>query len=371
MELRDITTWLNDIQSRPAEPRRVAHALTRSPTSIASMVVIGQFYRAIEARFVTPRRRQLTPVQMEAIRAACDFAVAGGLNALCFSTLNRVTLALQLVARVLDSSLVCQGQYQLCGPAAVVVTLASDAPLRYVIACTELADRGTTRIHNWQITPAVDICNAIPNGPAADWIMCASFRADDRALTDAMYGTCGPEDVFRFLCSSGYRKVILVTDFPSSIVRCEPPRLIPPNIHTGDRVQLVRDMVTLINGGWRAVMFVFGNMNQALAGAAQGESMRLQMPDSYGQAVRNQAQQQAELALRVPNPSLFSLVWGVLTGTAAAHTMHVTFVSHARIDENYIKLSCVNFGQHQRWVTFPLVDFANKFVGYAAASDIA
>jgi len=370
MTLQEIIHWLDEVMVRPAEPRRVAHELNRCSTNAASAEVIGQFQQAIALRFVTPRRRQLDQVQLEAIRVACDFAAAGGPNALAFPQLNRVTVALQLVARVIDPSLVHQGQYQLCGPAAVAISLVREAPLRYVTACTELADQGRTQLHNRQVAPSDAVRNALPNGTAADWIMCASLRADDRAITDGMYGTCGPEDVFRFLCDCGFRKVILAVDFPTSMVRCQPPQLIPDSGSTADRVRLLRDMVNLAGNGWRTVMFVYGAMTEALGAASTGEIQRLLVPDATGQMIRDRAQATAEVALRTPNPGLVGLFWKMVTGNLGAHTMHVTFVSHARIEGDDIKISCVNFGQHQRWLTFPLVDFANKFVGYAAATDI-
>jgi hypothetical protein len=366
----EISTWLQDRLGQPAPPRKAAEELNRCTSTSASTVQWGILFRSIEARFCTKARKQFSDQQMAAIRDAADFG-AGTSNAAAFPNLNRARISFQLMARVIDPSLVNQGRYQLCGPAAIVVSLARSHPERYVAACAELADRGRTTIGQWLIQPS-DLIRRNMSPQEADWVLCASIRADTRALTDSMYGVSGADQIFDWLRRCGYQRVLLAVNFPLRRVRSEPVGLMPPGLDGSDKAAMVRTMADLTQRGWGVFLLAFGAMPTALDAVSTAGQMRLNMEAAGlpAAAQYNQTMQNTAANLRTENPSLLTLGWKMLTGTAAAHTMHVTYVSVARVQGQEIQLNCANFGRSQQWVKLPFDAFVNKFCGFAAASDL-
>jgi hypothetical protein len=373
MNIDEINLWLKDTLSRPAAPRTVAEELDRCTSVEGSLSMWDELYRSLGIRFYNERRKQLTAPQMKALRAAATYGAKGG-NALCFTNLNRAQIALQLMARVIDPGKINQGSFNLCGPAAVIVSLAKDHPIRYVDTCAQLADQGQVIINQWTITPKPDVRNHQPaeRNQQADWVLCASVRADDRAITEMLYGSSGADQIFDFLCSCGYRRVIMRVDFPTKIVKAMPTGMLPPRFSNVDKTLLARTMADLAGGGWSIVMFTHGEMKDALSAVAAADQFR-RLDPSLGEAAeesRHRTYQQHTTNLRTANISQRQLIWKALTGQVSAHMLHIMFVSNAYIQSNEIRLSCVNFGKHQQWVTLPLDAFVNKFIGFAAASDI-
>lgn len=375
--MNDIISWLQSAEGKSATCNRVAKELNLFRESSVSSKQWVSFSVELEQNLLQGIVVKVTNNQWLAIKQSLEFACGVGEFTLCFPNIHRLSLAVQLIARVLDHSLIHQGNYQLCGPAAVVVSMVRMNPKQYVDLAIALADKGRAKLKHWDIEPNEAIRAHNPEqGKLADWMVCASIRADTKAISDSSYGVSGAEDMFSWLCRLGYEKAYMMLDFPNKVVKSHPPKLIPAKAAFGSKQLMLRDMIELSRTGWQVIFLSW----QEMCSVAQ-ELGKIQITkhafedDPVGnEMILNQLSVQADGAierLKAKNPSKIALLGKQLVGKLSRHTQHVMYIDSIEMAGNNVKVSFITYGEALNVVSIPTDLFINKMVGFIAVSDIA
>lgn len=374
MTIDEIIQWLQDKAVRPAPPARIASELSTCNTTNMDAARYDNLLAGLRLRFFSAARRQFSQAQDDAIVIATRFGKGAGATATAFPNLNRHKIAVQLVSRIIDPSLLNQGGTNLCGPASVVMALIKNNPVLYAQTCITLADHGTAPLGTLTLRPRVEILNYNrTNPPEADWIMCASLRNDTTAVTDALHGLSGPDQMFAWLTGSGYSKVVMLVEFPVKTCQLAPAGILPVDASM-TKENMVKLMADLSARDWKIFLFAFGDIATATRTLDAQQQSILDNSDnprnlgvaeeSYNRALATETQN-----LRSQNLSRVQLAWNVLRGRTAQHTFHLTYVDRVRVVDENVELSCYNWGSNSRWVKLPFEGFVNKFCGFAAATD--
>src|SRR5262245_19080085 len=122
--------------------------------------------------------------QSDAIQLVNQFAANTEFrSAFVFLSGQRQAVANSLIQRINNPDLIAQRETSLCGPSALIRTLAYDDPVTYARAATELYDTGETWIGTMHLAPSATLrAYALPAGAAvdpADWILAAGVRDSD------------------------------------------------------------------------------------------------------------------------------------------------------------------------------------------------
>jgi hypothetical protein len=132
--------------------------------------------------------RPLLPVSH---RGALDriLVFAANEGQLSFSHFRRLTVALQLIQRLIWPEIVQQKSTEFCGPTAFVINFCRTQPLAWSDLAANLAERGTARVGSLDLAPGSGVrgreSTNIAHMAEADWILIASLR--DTVSTDAAH----------------------------------------------------------------------------------------------------------------------------------------------------------------------------------------
>ncbi len=101
---------------------------------------------------------------------------------------NRATISVQIKDRVNSPYLIDQGYSSLCGPAAILYSLAKKEPLVYAQYIVDLYDNGKAKLGSLDIEPGTDTKNynlPITSGMSeVDWIGLAGLRNSENDFLD-------------------------------------------------------------------------------------------------------------------------------------------------------------------------------------------
>lgn len=130
-----------------------------------------------------------------------------------FRMLDIYQVVYELTLRVLDPKRIDQGAFGLCGPAALATLLAKTEPVTYIQLAVELLTTGRSHVRGFSLTPGEEIQRYRPSGtPQADWLVLASLRSSDQALTSntvtGEYGGTTFFDMMGWLKQAGFGVVV-------------------------------------------------------------------------------------------------------------------------------------------------------------------
>lgn len=195
-------------------------------------------------------------VASKAANKICDFLKLEGNGV--FPKLDRDVVGVELLMRISEPGIIAQKASSLCGPAALLYSIASHRPLRYVEFATDLYDKGRGRIGELVITPGTETRQYDPKnsatkktGPiaAADWLTLASIRdsenwfLDYEAASDKVAGITMPSSLAKWFIQAGFRDVKNVT-----------------NVVFTKGQNALDDVQNLLSKGYRVCLFVHKNM---------------------------------------------------------------------------------------------------------------
>src|SRR5579872_4965096 len=126
-----------------------------------------------------------SPSPMALANARID-TFASGSGGGAFKKIARAAVAAGLRERVQDPNGIKQGSSSLCGPAALIRTIAFTDPVAYVAFVTSLYDTGHGQLGDLKVTAGGDLLGYAPgsNVPAVDWIPLASIRDSENWFFD-------------------------------------------------------------------------------------------------------------------------------------------------------------------------------------------
>jgi hypothetical protein len=133
-----------------------------------------------------------------------------------FVHIVRGDVANGLLARVDHPELISQRASSLCGPSAVVFSLASRDPVAYVRFVIALYEKGVARLNRLEVSAGKDLREYDPKGriDPADWIAVASLRDSDnwffdyQSVDNAFAGITLPSHLQAWFTKIGYSEVI-------------------------------------------------------------------------------------------------------------------------------------------------------------------
>jgi hypothetical protein len=115
---------------------------------------------------------------------ACDFLAGSGAGR--FRHLDRDEVGVGMLMRITKPSLVDQDEGSLCGPAALLFGVLTDAPIAYARYAIDLFEKGKAKLHKLEIEPGADCRNFQPPASMAhvDWLTMASLRDSENYFLD-------------------------------------------------------------------------------------------------------------------------------------------------------------------------------------------
>jgi hypothetical protein len=165
----------------------------------------------------------------EAEARALAFASRHGRGA--FKALSRQQVARGAIARLHDPNRIAQGASSLCGPAALVRSVAAVDPVGYVDYVTQLFEFGRAKLHSLEVEAGEDLRAYDPGNQLdhADWIALASLRDsenyffDYQAVDNEFAGITLPSHLEGWFHKVGFTRVVndtnLIIDKDVSNVR--------------------------------------------------------------------------------------------------------------------------------------------------------
>lgn len=349
----------------------VAQALTRNPLA-REIDTCSEDPGIVSLRRLDTKIRTLaglTANDLQALNVVRDFFNRPG--NLRFRHISRPEVAMGLMARILDPSLVNQQAFGMCGPAAVAISAVTSRKLDYVRFVTSLAERGEGSLGNF-IRPVAAVLEYDASGqmPPADWIPLASLRNDPACLqagfNTATYGGSSGDEVFQWLRQSGYSKVLMYSVNPwDRKTLCFPPRLVPT-----ETVPDADELITLASGlsarGWNLFMMAYMNVSRAIeqiASAAPFQGM------GDGSAYRRMVTQ-AEEGLTGEAPGRMGMVRDLVMG--GGQERHWTFVeSLTKLPNGNVRITVCNHGRRDSNVEISAARMGRWLLGFAACTDVA
>lgn len=163
-----------------------------------------------------------------AAEIVCDFLK--GSSGTYFPHLDRNAVGVGLLMRIANPGLMNQGDAPLCGPTALIHTLATDHPGQYARFAIDLYEKGKAKLGRLTIEPGKDVRSHKPAGiPQVDWLTMASIRDSENWFFDYQSVTGGeipnpfvdtegwrgmtmPNELARWFQKAGYSDVRNVTN---------------------------------------------------------------------------------------------------------------------------------------------------------------
>lgn len=131
-----------------------------------------------------------------------------------FSGVSRADVYRQVEDRVVDPSLIRQGDASLCGPAVVTHILAKTRPGEYERYVKKLFETGDASVGELRVRPGEDCRAHTPSGiAAADWVALAGLRDSENIIfdydevSDQVAGITFPGSIASWLKRMGYTGV--------------------------------------------------------------------------------------------------------------------------------------------------------------------
>jgi hypothetical protein len=137
-----------------------------------------------------------------------------------FPNLNQNEIGAGLLMRIAHPGILDQGAASLCGPTALMHSVASDRPGEYARFAIDLYEYGKAKLGRLMIEPGKDARNYSPNGkiPPVDWLTMASIRDSENAFFDyddadkEFAGITLPGELANWFRRAGYSDVKNVTN---------------------------------------------------------------------------------------------------------------------------------------------------------------
>lgn len=299
-----------------------------------------------------------------------------------FTKLDRATVAVQLLARVLNNSLVSQESFGICGPAAIAMETAHNRPLEYCKIATQLAEDGQSMLGKLVLKPNQRILDYDPGKsiPQVDWMVCASIRNEstnlEKEFSKEVYGGSTLEEVFHWMVKAGYRNVIGVChQVFAQAVFAHPSGIRPPGLLPEDKDGAFRTLKELRAKGWHIFMGCNMSLQNGIQQMKMGETFAREMEG--GEAVLEQTKKKVVESLGTENLGRFqtlvkvgkSLVTGGSVGEG--HWVYLEQLDTAMLDESMFTVTVCSHGQRFRSVNVPAAGFINKYYGFVAVTDLA
>ena len=119
-----------------------------------------------------------------AAQMVCDFLERSGAGK--FPNLDRDEVGVGMLMRITKPSLVDQDEGSLCGPAALLFSVLTDAPIAYARYAIDLFEKGKAKLYKLEIEPSTDCRNFRPPASMAhvDWLTMASLRDSENYFLD-------------------------------------------------------------------------------------------------------------------------------------------------------------------------------------------
>ena len=149
----------------------------------------------------------------EAAGMVCDFLEGSGASR--FPHLDRDEVGVGILMRIANPAIIRQDEASLCGPAALLFSVASDNPGAYTRYALDLYEKGKARLGRLEIEPGED-CRSYQPPPTmdhADWLTLASIRDSENWFLDydtadkEMAGITSPMELTNWFEDSGYTDV--------------------------------------------------------------------------------------------------------------------------------------------------------------------
>jgi hypothetical protein len=152
--------------------------------------------------------------RLEAEARAFAFAARTGRGA--FKASSREQVARGAIERVMDPNRIAQGASSLCGPSALLRSVASVDPVGYVDYITQLFEFGRARLRKLEVEAGEDLRDYDPGNQLdhADWIGLASLRDsenfffDYQAVENEFAGITLPSHLEGWFSKAGFTRVI-------------------------------------------------------------------------------------------------------------------------------------------------------------------
>jgi hypothetical protein len=115
----------------------------------------------------------------------CNFLKRSGTT--YFPKLHRDKVGIGLLMRIANPSILRQGRASLCGPAAMLHSLASDRPGEYARFAMDLFEEGKAKVGRLFVKPGPGVRNFLPEPRAisqVDWLTMASLRDSENWFLD-------------------------------------------------------------------------------------------------------------------------------------------------------------------------------------------
>lgn len=239
---------------------------TRSRTmSPRSKRLLEAFVKAVEKSAPAKGPFQLPQAgQRVAADAICNFLKRSG--GTYFPHLSRDDVGIGLLMRVANPGLIRQGRTSLCGPAALLFNVATDAPAYYARFGIELFEEGRGIIYRLVVKPGPD-CREYQPDPShidpVDWLTLASIRDSENwffdydtikpgegvTFFDLTAGPNLPNEVVRWFQLAGFRDVVSDTNLTTATAPLQ-----------DGRIEVVNN---LLARGYRVVLLIDPNMLEA------------------------------------------------------------------------------------------------------------
>jgi hypothetical protein len=186
-----------------------------------------------------------------AAEMVCDFLERSGASK--FPNLDRDEVGVGMLMRITNPGLVDQDEGSLCGQAALLFGVLSDAPIAYAQYSIDLFEKGKAKLYKLEIEPSKDCRNYRPPASMAhvDWLTMASLRDSENYFLDydtvakELAGITLPKELSRWFQRAGFSDIRY--DF---------------NAVANKGLNTVEDANQLFYQGYRVCLFIGANMVQ-------------------------------------------------------------------------------------------------------------
>jgi hypothetical protein len=192
----------------------------------------------------------------------CDFLERSGAGR--FPNLERDEVGVGMLMRICNPSILDQDKGSLCGPAAMLFGVLSDAPIAYARYAIDLFEKGKAKLYKLEIEPSKDCRNFRPPSSMAhvDWLTMASLRDSENWFLDFdsvsfkgdVAGITTPQELVRWFRRAGF------SDIRNGVTDGVLPeqRILDLLIEKGPRT--IKDANKLFGQGYRVCLFINAGM---------------------------------------------------------------------------------------------------------------
>lgn len=319
-------------------------------------------------------------------------AFAERVGQLAFANFRRLTVATQLILRLIWPETTEQKNTEFCGPTAFVINFCRMQPLAWADLAINLAERGTAHLGNLTLAPGSGVKNRqrtnIGSTAEADWIVIASLR--DTVSSDAAHRVqswifrksfeevgISWESMEKWCIDAGFASVISMggfndTTFTSNFYTrpgLSLPRLAITfkatlGICTPDKraVNMLQFAEKACGNDWAVFLFVDDKLGRAIDGSGLADAQWL----SDQRAARGQLGAVADKAM---TKGLYQGVARTLTGPDVGG--HVFLLLDLEVGGMYVSLTGINRGKLVTPQLLPKAAFSGAVRGIVAATDSA